>query len=340
MQGYKVVFTQVGRAEIQKFTVKEPNENEVVIKVLYTLISAGTEKAIFKGEIQTGCTFPRVPGYSSVGTIIKVGKNVTEFKIGDHVFAARGGHGSYNTRPTSKVVKIPDNVPLEDAVFTRMASFPLLALRRSKIELGETVVIVGLGVLGLLGVQLAKIAGGLPVIAVGNREIRREMAWKAGADFVFDPNDPELEEKIITISRKYGNTGANVVIETSGNVDALIKAIKYSGKRGRIAINGCNWGVTEKPIDLYQIHLKGIELIGVHDSTRMPYNSCAGNWTAKKDFITILGLLEKKRLDVSFLRSEIVSAQKVPEIYDRLMNDREFPLGMMFDWSQHWDKNE
>ncbi len=96
MQGYKVVFTQIGQAEIQEFVVKEPKENEVVIKVLYTLISAGTEKAIFRGEVQTGCTFPRVPGYSSVGTIVKVGKNVTQFKEGDRVFAARGGHGSYN----------------------------------------------------------------------------------------------------------------------------------------------------------------------------------------------------------------------------------------------------
>lgn len=336
MQGYKVVFTQIGQAEIQEFVVKEPKENEVVIKVLYTLISAGTEKAIFRGEVQTGCTFPRVPGYSSVGTIVKVGKNVTQFKEGDRVFAARGGHGSYNTRPISRVVKIPDEVRFEDAVFTRMASFPLLALRRSHIELGETAVIVGLGVLGLIGVQLAKIAGALPVIAVGNREIRRELARKSGADYVFEPNDPKLKEKIVKISSQYGNSGANVVIETSGSVDALISAINYTGKRGRIALNGCNWGIPEKPIDLYKIHLNGIELIGVHDSTRMPYNSAPGNWTAKKDFMTILGLMEKKRIDVSSLRSNIVSAEKAPEIYGRLLNDRQFPLGVIFDWSQYW----
>ena len=63
-------------------------------------------------------------------------------------------------------------------------------------------------------------------------------------------------------------------------------------------------------------------MIGVHDSTRMPYNSAPGNWTAKKDFMTILGLMEKKRIDVSSLRSNIVSAEKAPEIYGRLLNDR------------------
>lgn len=156
---------------------------------------------------------------------------------------------------------------------------------------------------------------------------------ECGADFVFDPEDNNLKKKIIDNTKISGSGGADVIIETSGNVDAMISAIEYCAKRGRISVNGCNWGIPEKPIDLYKVHLNGISIIGAHDSTRMPYNSTPGNWTAKRDFMTILGYMKDKKINPSILKPQIISAEKVPEIYERLLNDREFPLGVILDWS-------
>ena len=338
MKGYRIIFTEPGRAELQEFEVRDPGDNEVQVKVQYNLISAGTEKAYLSGSPNTGHKFPTNPGYSSVGVVTKKGKNVKSFEVGDRVFVAYGGHASYNVKKASSVVKIPDGVKFEDAVFTRLASFPLLALRRARVEMGESVVVVGLGMLGLFGVQLAKIAGGLPVIAVGNRDIRKQKARESGADFVYSPDDVDLAEKIIANTKISGNGGADVVLETSGSIDGLLSSLKYTAKWGRVMVNGCN-RITDKPIDLYRyVHLKGVSIIGAHDFTRYPYNSAPGNWTAKRDYMTLLGYMQDGRLKPSILEPQFVSPADTTQVYDRLLNDRQFPLGVVFDWTGYWNK--
>ncbi len=335
MIGYRVCFKKIGVAELETFNVSDPKDNEVQVKVEKSLISAGTEKAYLSGSDNTAKKFPSVPGYSSVGYVTKIGKAVTDFKVGDRVCVEYGGHANYNVKAASSVVKIPDEVSFEEAVFFRLASFPLLAIRRAQLEIGESVVVIGLGMLGLFAVQLAKIGGGLPVIAVGNRDIRKNLAKQFGADYVFSPDEPDLTKKIYDITLQETKVkGANVVVETSGSESGLLQALECTSKRARVLVNGCNRVMTQ-PIDFYQlVHLRGVNIIGAHDKTRMPYNSTAGNWTAKRDYITLLGLMKDKRLKTEPILSEIVSPEKAGETYERLLNDREFPLGVVFDWTK------
>lgn len=334
MQGYRVWYPEKGRAVLQEYKVREPGADEVMVQVQYTLISAGTEKADILGLPNTSMKFPGGGGYSSVGTIIKKGANVKEFLEGDRVFAAYGGHASYNVVNKSRLTKIPDSVPLTDAVFLKVISYPLLALRHARAELGESIAVVGLGMLGQFAVQIAKQLA-VPLIAVGNREVRRQKALDFGADYAFDPNEENLAEKIISICEQTnGIRGANVVIDTSGSIDALISALKYTSKNGRVMLNGCN-RITDKPIDLYQdIHKKGICLIGAHEQSRYPFNSAPGNWTAKRDYITIMRFLEKGRINARDMINEMVSPNDATAVYERLIFDRNFPLGVIFDWSE------
>ena len=250
---------------------------------------------------------------------------------------AYGGHASYNVKDTENVFKIPCNVSFEDAVFVKVALYPLLALRRTRFELGESVAIVGLGMLGLFGVQLAKVAGALPVVAVGNREVRRNIALECGADYVFDPADPELTEKVKQCTKiTWATGGCNVVVETSGNIDALISALKYTTKWGRVAVTGCN-RVTDKPIDLYNdIHKQGIELIGVHGKTRPQGNSMPGNWTNERDFKALFGFMANGFLKPNLLQPVYISPDETTDIYNRLIHDKNFPLGVIFDWGKDY----
>lgn len=335
MKGYRVCFSTIGKAVLEEFPVRDPKPDEVQVRVQYTLISAGTEKAYLSGSENTANKFPTVPGYSSVGVVTKIGGNVTSINVGDRVFAAYGGHGSFNIVNKNRVVKIPENVSMVDATFTRLASFPLLAIRRARLEIGESVAVVGLGMLGLFAVQIAKLGGALPVIAIGNREIRRQKASDFGADCVLAPDDPELTKKVVSTCEKYnGVKGANVVIETSGSMDGLINCLTYTSKHGRVLLNGCN-RVTDKPVDFYKyVHLKGVSLIGAHDMTRLPYNSAPGNWTSRRDYITVLGLLADGRLNAKDILTDIVSPKDTSHIYDQLLHDRNFPLGIVFDWNE------
>lgn len=335
MKGYRVSFVQPNHAELEEFEPREPKDKEVMIKVKYTLISAGTEKAYLSAAPNTAHKFPTVPGYSSVGTIIKAGKEVTKFKVGDRVFVEYAGHASYNWKKESGIVKIPDDVSFIDAVFTRLASFPLLALRRSRLEIGESCVVVGLGMLGLFGVQIARACGAVPLIAIGNRDIRKEKAALFGAEYVFSPDEPDLVNKVIEITEHAnGVKGANVVLETSGSMPGLQLALRYASKHARILINGCN-RISDQPIDLYKyVHIKGLNIIGCHDKTRLPYNSYAGNFTAKRDYITLLALMRDGRINPGDILSEIISPLETTRIYDRLLTDKQFPLGVVFDWEQ------
>lgn len=337
MKSVRIVFKKPCEADIEEYNVRALRSGEVLVKVSYTLISAGTEKAYFSGSPNTANKFPTVPGYSSVGIVESVGQGVTEFKEGDRVFVAVGGHAGYNIQAPRNIVKIPDNVSLQEAVFTRVASFPLLAIRRAELEIGESIVIVGLGMLGLFGVQIAHLAGACPVIGIGNREIRQEKAKKYGAEMVLSPNDPELAKKIFDFTfQKTGIKGANVVVETSGSEQGLIDSVKYTASFARVMINGCNRVMTQ-PIDFYKyVHMRGVSLIGAHDHTRKPFNSAHGNWTAKRDYITLLNLMSDRRIDAQDMIGEIVSPNEAARTYERLLNDREFPLGVLFDF-EHLD---
>lgn len=333
-KGRRIVFKEPCVAELEEFDVRDPEYDEVQVKMMYSLISAGTEKAYLSATDNTAKIFPSVPGYSSAGVVCKVGKNVTKFKEGDRVFVSYGGHASYSVKKTGMLVQIPDGVSFEEAAFTRVASFPLLAIRRARLEIGESCVIVGLGMLGLFGVQLAKIGGANPIIAIGNREIRQEKAKKYGAELVLSPSDTKLTQKIYdyTLQKTYVK-GANVIIETSGTEKGLLDSLKYTSMYARVLVNGCNRIMTQ-PVDFYKyIHLRGVQIIGAHDSTRLQYNSAPGNWTPMRDYITLLNLIKDGRLNAKDMIGEIVSPNDAYEVYTQLLKDKEFPLGVLFDWS-------
>lgn len=336
MKAFHVVFSEKNVASYIEFSLSDPKDDEILVRSAYSLISSGTEKAQLAGMPNTPCKFPFIPGYSIVGIVEKVGKKVSDFKEGDRVFVPNAGHSNYALKKASYCVHVPDEVDFKNAVFTRVASFPLLAFRRSQFELGESVVVVGLGMLGLFAVQFAKLAGAKPIVAVGNREIRQNFAKKFGADFVLSPSNPDLVKTVLEVTGKKWSEkvrGADVILETSGSEDGLLSALQYTAKHARVIVNGCN-RITSQSIDIYKyIHLRGVLLIGAHDHTRYQYNSAKFNWTPKKDYMTILDYMRNESINGMPLISRIVSPFSASTVYTELLTDRNFPLGVIFDYS-------
>lgn len=304
----------------------------------YDLISAGTEKAQLIGGNNTKKSFPFNVGYSSTGHVAKIGNGVSTLSVGDRVFVPNGGHSNTVIKHKSSVYKIPDNVSMEEAVFTKVASFPLAAIRRSRLEIGESIVIVGLGMLGLFAVQFAHIGGATPIIAIGNRDVRKQKAKEYGAEYILNPDSDTLTEDVFKITETETRIkGANVIIETSGSEQGLLQCLKYTSKHARVMLNGCQRVMTQ-PVNFYKyVHLRGVNIIGVHDFTCAAYNSMPGNWTHTRDYITILQLLSKGRLESKSMISELVSPNDALKTYNRLLYDRNFPLGVIFDWDKYQD---
>ena len=123
-------------------------------------------------------------GYSSAGTVIEVGEGVEEFRVGDRVACAGAGYASHAEVvfvPKNLAVKLPDAVDFESAAFTTLGAIALQGLRLADVRLGETVAVIGLGLVGLLAVQLAK-AAGCRVVGMDPNPERCRLAQELGCD--------------------------------------------------------------------------------------------------------------------------------------------------------------
>ncbi len=212
-----------------------------------------------------------------------------------------------------------------------IAGFSLAGIRKTKLETGESVLVAGLGILGLFAVQLSKLAGGVPIIAVDFHEDRRRLALDLGADLVLDPADESFYQK--TIQELTFNRGVNVAIEVTGSGKALITTLGSMAKFGRVSLLGC----TRTPVDnvdfYHLVHGKGVSLIGANHFARPQNESASGNWTARDDCFALLDLLKYKRINFKKLINKIESPLAADEVYQRLAFDQaNFPVGVLFDW--------
>ena len=218
-------------------------EGQVRVKSLFAAAKHGTELSLFKGYANPrgrfdgqlrvfdhqgeGANYPARLGNMAVGEVVEVGPKVDLLQVGDTVFA----HGPFRQEHIwpQAVQPLPDGVPWQAAVCLDPADFALGAVRDGHIRIGDSVAVFGLGAIGILVAQLAKLAGAHPVIALDPLELRRQVALECGADIALDPSqcDAGLE-----IKRACGNRGADVVIEYSGNhmaLQAALRGVAYNG---------------------------------------------------------------------------------------------------------------
>ena len=311
-------------------------DDSVLMKLSYSAISAGTECAWLSGNANNaGNTFPYYPGYSSSGIIEKVGKNVKSFAPGDKVIAWNVGHLSHivlsEEAARQRLYKIQEeNISLKEAAFGYISTFPMLGIRKLQIEMGESVMIAGLGILGQLAVQFARLRGAYPVLACDMDPARRALALKMGADMVFDPSAEDFIEQVIKATN---GKKVNAVVEVTGKAIALRQALKYTARMGRIVLTGCT-RVPEGVIDFYRdVHLTGISIIGGHTSTRPSVDSRTGAWTHLDDLRTWSSFLSSKRVDMASLITRTLSPKNTQEVYTMLLTTKNPPLGLVFDWS-------
>ena len=335
MRTKQIIFTKPYVAELLDTECLPPKEHEVTVSLEYSAISSGTEKANFIG-LRNGtdiaedekAVFPRTVGYSAAGIVSEVGSDITDIKIGDKVVVYWGKHKKDITVNRNNIIKIPDGVSTQEASMALISTFPLAAIRKTKLEIGESAMVMGLGILGILAVQELKAAGAYPVIAVDPVKERREFALKMGADYALDPTDDNFAKGVIALS----DGGVNVCIEVTGLGNGLIQALDCMKLMGRVALLGCTRS-SHFEIDYYgKVHGKGISLIGAHTMARPKTESSAGLWTDADDLKAILNLVKGKRLNFKDMICEINSPKEANEIYNRLANQKNFPIGVLFDW--------
>lgn len=323
----RVVFKHPGVVSIEDFKLEKLESSEVLIGTVSTLISPGTETAFLMALPNTPCQFPQYPGYSNVGIVKKVGSGVSNIRVGARV-VCRKNHASYVIAHESEVMEIPPGVSFDEASFFALGSIALQGIRKAKIELGESVVVLGQGLVGILALQLAKLSGGMPLIGVDLYDYRLSLSRRHGADYVLNPSKVDLERKV---KEATDGKGADVVVEATGNPKVISTALKLVGNYGRVILLGSPRGETE--VNFYSdVHKKGVLIIGAHESMRPRFESFHGWWTQKDDTKLILNLMNKKLLKVKDLITLKLKFWEAEKAYRKLIESKEKVLGIVLDW--------
>lgn len=340
MKTKTIVFTKKDTAELIDFDIPEMTDNSVKIKNAVTTLSCGTERALITANPNVSPTsgprdaktyFPVLSGYSNSGTVLEVGKNVKNVKVGDRVALYWGHHCDINVVNSSQIVKIEDeNITFSEGALSFISTFPMAALRKTGLEIGESMLIMGLGTLGLIAVKLARAAGAVPIIAVDLVKERRDAAIRAGADFAFSPTDEDFSQKIKNIT----HGGVKCAIEVTGVGKGLDETLDCMAKFGRVALLGCTRD-SNFTIDYYRkVHAPGITLVGAHTLARPDVESHHGYFTHIDDMKAVLSLMSMGRVNLAELVRETYSPTQCTEVYARLVSDKNFPTVVQFDWSK------
>ena len=334
MENKSIIFTSPSVASFMNNELPPLNEDEITVKLVRSTISAGTERALLTGDPNINSSgapsvvFPRRSGYSSSGVVVAVGSAVTEFKVGDRVACSWTNHAQYNNVKTKRAYKLDDATDYDEAALVHIATFPLAAMRKCNFEFGESAMIMGLGVLGLLAVELLRAAGAAPLIAVDPVPGKREQAIALGADYALDPFDPDFAKTVKEIT----GGGVKVCIEVTGLGSGLDMALDCMARFGRVALLGCTRN-SDFSIDYYRkVHGPGVTLVGAHTMARHKYESSQGWWTEADDAKAILRLLVSGRINFKQFIEEIHSPTEAPEVYTRLAEEKFFPV-VQFDWT-------
>ncbi len=238
MKAMAVWFTSPRNAALLAEDVPSPSQNEILVRTSASLVSAGTEMLVYRGETTPNdslpvmsrgeFTFPIKYGYQCVGQVVESGPGA-KFAPGDRVFATHP-HQNLLVIPDRDdlVFPIPESVSDEEAIFTNLLRVAIDGLQVCPVKIGDVVVLYGLGVVGSLCARLARRTAGCLVV-VDPLAHRRALALQHGADIAVEP-----AEAAEAVADAAAGRGADLSIEVSGSPAALQSAIEVTGDDGTV----------------------------------------------------------------------------------------------------------
>ena len=325
---YRAVLTEPGRVRLEPFETPSPDPGQVLIRTSKTLISPGTERALLLNLPGLAVQYPKELGYSHVGTVVEVGSEVSGLAAGDRV-ASKSRHASHVVAEASRCHKLADDLTDEHATFFQLLATSLQAVRKTRVEIGEAAAVLGAGLVGLLALQVARVAGALPTVAIDTHEGRLSLARQLGADHIFTASTAVDDIETVHEMRN----GLPVVIEATGNPTALETACQICAFGGRIALLGSSRGASES-FDFYQqVHKRGISLIGAHISSTYRSQQAPGWWTLHDEQRTALKLIKQRRVQVAPMITHRFQSIDIETAYDLLAQWNLETIGIIIDWS-------
>lgn len=312
--GTERMLVEFGKAGWINKARQQPEKVRQVIQKIKTDGLKPTMDAVFRklGE-------PLPLGYCNAGEVIAVGKGVNGFAVGDRVIS-NGNHAEVVCVPENLVAKIPDGVSYEEAAFTVIGAIALQGIRLVNPTFGETVVVTGLGLIGLLAVQLLK-ANGCRVIGIDFDKRKVELAQRLGVDAVGVDTDSDVPTLIQDKTNGIGADAVLITASTKSN-EVISQAAQMSRKRGRVVLVGVV-GLDIQRSDFYEKELTfqvscsyGPGRYDDHyEQKGLDYPIGFVRWTEQRNFEAVLAAIYNGSINVKELITEEVDLNDYLEIY-------------------------
>ncbi|MEA5005220.1 MAG: bi-domain-containing oxidoreductase [Rikenellaceae bacterium] len=316
--GTERMLVEFGKSNYLQKVRQQPDKVKQVLEKIKTDGLLPTINSVFNklGE-------PIPLGYCNVGVVVAVGEGVSSFEVGDRV-ASNGQHAEYVCVPKNLVAHIPDNVSDEEAAFMVVGSIGLQGIRLLNPTLGETVVVIGMGLIGLLTAQLLK-ANGCRVIGCDLDERKLALAAKWGIT-TFNSGDGDV---VKFVDDQTGSVGADgVIITASAHTDSIIsQAARMSRKRGKILLVGMI-GLNISRAEFYEKELTFQVSCSYgpgrydndYENKGVDYPLPFVRWTEKRNFEAVLQAISSGGISVKEMITERIPLESYKEIYDNLGN--------------------
>lgn len=360
-----------GRTTLAEVPVPPAPRRGVLIRTTRSLISAGTERMLVEfgragwlekarqqpekvrqvaDKMRTDGVFatleavrsrldePLALGYCNAGVVAEVGAEAGGFSPGDRV-VSNGPHAEWVAVPRTLCANIPDGVADEEAVFAVVGAIALQGVRLAAPTLGESCAVIGLGLIGLLAVQLLR-ANGCRVLGIDPDMRKRELARQFGADVVAVERGEEALEVAESFSHGVG-VDAVLITAATDSSEPVTQAARMCRKRGRIVLVGVA-GLSLDRSQFYQKELSFQVSCSYGPGRYDPEYEERGNdyppgfvrWTEQRNFQAVLELMRSRRLDVRPLISHRFAFDAAPAAYELLAGGAEPYVGIVLEYPQ------
>ncbi len=368
-----VQYQKDGQISIEEMPIPQCPENGVLVRNLFSLISAGTERTSVSNtqssllqrakkqpdqvrlvldflkkdgilstinKVRSKLDSYKNLGYSTAGVVVE--SRCDELKPGDRVACAGAGfavHAEVVAIPKNLVAKIPDGVGFDEAAYTTLGSIAMQGVRQTDMRLGETVAVIGLGLLGQLAVQMLK-ASGCCVIGMDINESLFDNAKKFGCDYVCRSS----ADSVKSIMAYTGGIGCDAVLiaaSSSSNEPAEL-ALKIARKKGRVVVLGAvSMDLPRSPFYEKEIDFRISCSYGPgryddnYEINGNDYPPAYVRWTENRNMQAVLYLMETKKLDVRSMTTHTFNLNEAPKAYDLITGKTQEPyLGILLNYPE------
>ena len=283
---------------------------------------------------------PSALGYSCAGEVVAIADDITEFKVGDKVACAGAGavHAEVVAVPRNLCVKLDDTVSLNEAAFTTLGAIALQGIRQADLRLGESCVVIGLGLLGQLTIQMLN-AAGVQSIGVDIDKKMVALAKELGATYAFERNTEGIENSIRELTQGHGVDAVIITAATSSN-DPVDLAGELCRKKGKVVIVGSvptgfkRAGYYKKELELKMSCSYGPGRYDRdYEENGIDYPYGYVRWTENRNMQAFADLLLQKKINITKLISHVFDFTEAPKAYQMILDRTEVFTGILLKYN-------